>query len=76
MIDDVLDLWWLQPKVYGYDNGAQLGYAEIELEEAMAVQREHGDAIASRDSKPGKCAGEAVDTLIHLLKGETGAATN
>ena len=50
MIEDVFNLTRRDAEVDGHDTGAHLRHTVIELEEAMAVERQHGNAVAATDA--------------------------
>ena len=55
-------------KFIGTDDGAKLRDGVVELEEAMAIEREDGDAVASFDAQRYERAGEPVDTVVEVGK--------
>ena len=60
MVDDVLDLLRKQARIDGVQDAAAAGHAVVQLEMAIAVPGQRGDALAMTDAQRFKRVGDPL----------------
>ena len=66
MAEHVEQLLGEQARVEGVADRAEAGHAEVDLDVAVGVPRERGDAVAGADAEGLQCIGEALRAGVDL----------